>query len=911
MSRVWSILLLLIIPLFLFSQEDNQSESLEKKHLNPGTASSIAFKIENKESTKRTYNIQVNSSDSLIQVILNKNTLVLEPGEKSLVIIPLIIGMQVLPGEKSITLIAADQAGHKLFTKDSKIFVSSIKNITLTSLGTVEFARAGEQISTNVLIKNTGNTAETLTLSSKYTIAEQQTSIHLGPSEQQKITITHQTDPKIGKPQTINLDLTVLSADSVNYFANTLVTLIPVAPVQDDIYERFPISASVSFLQMRNRDQMSNGFQGEIYGKGPINKQKNDVLEFRAVSKNPIEFNTFTQYEEYFVNYKTANFFAHLGDKVFSSSFLTEYARYGRGAEIQAQLGKMTVGGFYNRPRFYRNIKDEFNVFSKYKFDAGTQITAGYLYKTPLDMPDQFISSANLLQSDAHLPYLIAQTRVLDKVDLLGEFSYSNAGGNQGSGYRLQADGKINRFKANVIYLKASPLYAGYYSNTSMWNSNLHFNLTKKIDVLANFNQDARNFQRDTLFYAAPYRNNFQYGLNYRYNKDGNILFFNGYQRYDDRLTPKQFNYDEVFFRVSLNHQLKALQLNLESQFGKTDNHISGFSGSSNYYTANLSYEKFNTWFSIFGSLARTSRYQEKNQRQVYYGARIRSKLSQGSTLNVFYQNNFMPEEYFRDRNQFEISFRQKIRQVHALDLSGRYMLQRGQLGHKDFIVSLRYTMQLNIPIRKTKSYTTLSGKINNLGVKTTEGIRLNLGQNMAITDKQGNYLFKNIVPGDYFLEMDRSSTDLTDISDTPLPWPVHIEEKSPNIFNFGMTSAAVIKGQIRLVNSKDSQSMLRPTNQKTLARSSSNHVILEISNGTEVFKKLGTIGEPFDFTYLRAGKWTLQIHNNNLDKGYFIPTDSYEITLNAGQTKELTIEIQKREIEIKHQTESIKIGYR
>jgi len=895
--------------MILFSQEQNHWE-IEKEPLHPGTASSISFKIKNTETEKRTYNLQVSSSDSLIRLVLKSDTINLHAGETSLVIIPLIIAAQVSPGEKTISLSATNQTGIIQFSDSAKIVVSRIKNISLTTLNTVEFAKAGELVSSSVLIKNKGNTLETLTLKSKYDIDDQDTVLLLDPGEQRLITISHQTDPEIGKAQTINLDLAVSTPDSANYSSNTIVTLIPVVPIQDDIYERFPISASITFLQMRNRSQMQNGFQGEIYGKGSLNKEKSDVLEFRAVSKNPIEFNTFTQYEEYFVNYKKDNFYAHLGDKVFSSSFLTEYARYGRGAEIQAKFGQMTVGGFYNRPRFFRDIKEEFNIYTTYKLNESTQFTAGYLYKTPLDEPNRYAFQNNLLQSDAHLPYLIAETRVLDKIDLLGEYSFSNAGGNQGTGYRVQADGSFKKIKANLVYLKASPLYAGYYTNTSMLNSNFQYTISKKVDILANFNQDARNFRRDTLFYAAPYRNNFQYGLNYRYNKNGSILFFNGYQKYDDRLTPKQFNYDEVFFRISLNHQFNALQLNLESQFGKTDNHITDFSGNSTYYTANLSYEKFNTWFNIFGSIARTSRYQEKNQRQVYYGARIMSRLSARSTFNLFYQNNFMPEEYFRDRNQFELSYRQSIGKVHSFDLSGRYMLQRGQLGHKDFIVSLRYTMQLNIPIRKKSSYTTLTGRINNLGVKTTEGIKMNLGQHLSIADKDGNFVFKNVVPGDYFLEMDRSSTALTDISDTPLPVFLQIEEKSQNIFNFGMTSSATIKGQVKLVNSGVEVSA-GLTKRNIKDKTSSNQVILEATGATQIFRKIGTIGEPFDFTYLRPGKWTLKIYNNNLDKGYLILNDTYELNLKAGETKELSVEIQKRQIEIQHQTEQIKIGYK
>ena len=76
--------------------------------------------------------------------------------------------------------------------------------------------------------------------------------------------------------------------------------------------------------------------------------------------------------------------------------------------------------------------------------------------------------------------------------------------------------------------------------------------------------KDAKNFQRDTLLLASPYRKFFQYGINFRYMKSGNIMFYNGFQSYEDRLKDKQFNYNEKFFKVSINQQIGIFNLNME-----------------------------------------------------------------------------------------------------------------------------------------------------------------------------------------------------------------------------------------------------------------------------------------------------------------------------------------------------------
>ncbi|MEF9477004.1 hypothetical protein OWR28_03990 [Chryseobacterium sp. 1B4] len=298
---------------------------------------------------------------------------------------------------------------------------------------------------------------------------------------------------------------------------------------------------------------------------------------------------------------------------------------------------------------------------------------------------------------------------------------------------------------------------------------------------------------------AAPYRKYFQYGIQYRYLPNGFITLNNGHQTYKDRLEPKQFDYYERYFKVSINQQIGVFQINLDGQFGKTDNYLTGFSGNSSFYSANLSFQKFRTSFNIFGSYAISSRYQLQNQKNLYYGARIFSRFSDKTSLSLFYQNNYMPEEYFKDRNLFELLFHQQLFPGNELDLSGRYSLQRGEIGDKDFIFSMRYTWRPNIPVQKTAEYTSLSGNVANLGVKKTDGIRLMLGSYLSVTDKDGNYMFKNVIPGNYFLEIDRSTTEINDIPTQTFPAALSLVNKE-NIFNFGITAAAHIQGYVRFL---------------------------------------------------------------------------------------------------------------
>jgi len=909
MIKNWALYLTILFPVLFFSQNQPKEFVSKKDSLLPGTSTSISFTIENKTSESKIYDISVESSSQHITPIVANGELTVSANENKIYIVPLKIATETSQGIYTITLQGVNKSSGEKFIKNTQIEISGIRKLSVTLLDSPEFIKAGETIKVLFLLKNNGNITENLILESKNAVVDRDATLILPPGETKIITINKKTNPDLGKNEYQNLNLSVYSSDNPkeNQTVYTSVKIISVKPVEDDIYHRFPVAASISFVGMQNRGIYDDGFQGEFYGKGSLDKENKGLLEFHAVTKNPVEFNSFTQYEEYFVNYRRDNFLIHLGDKMYSSSFLTEFARYGRGAELRADVKKFSFGGFYNHPRFFRDIKDEFNFYTRFKLAKESDITAGYLYKIPRTEETNYSFNNMRLDSNAHLPYLTGKFQLTKNLDFSGEVSYSKTEKTDGTAYMIQTQASFEKINGNVMYMRASPEFAGYFTNTSTFNGNIQYRILKKVSLIANYVQDARNFQRDTLFLAAPYRKFLQYGIQYRYLENGSVMLYNGFQKYQDRLEPRQFDYFERFFKISVDQQFGIFQLNLESQFGKTENYLTGFTGNSSFYTVNVSFEKFKTSFNLYGSYALTSRYQQQNQRQIYYGARIMSRFSDKTYFSLFYQNNYMPEDYFKDRNLFELVFHQQIFPNHEVDISGRYTLQRGELGNKDFIFSLRYTLRLNVPVQRIAEYTTLSGNIKNIGVKKVDGIRLMLGNHLSVTDKHGNFIFKNVIPGEYYLEIDRSTTEINDISNITLPAPINLKNEE-NIFNFGLTSAGTIQGEIQFteIESQVSFAQFQPKKDKKKKEG----IIVEASNGEQTYRKIAVIGEKFDFTYLRPGDWTVKIYRNGLDKRYKISMDTFQLALNPSETKNITINIVKQQSEIKYQQETIKVGY-
>ncbi|MEF9477005.1 hypothetical protein OWR28_03995 [Chryseobacterium sp. 1B4] len=283
----------------------------KKDSLMPGMSTSIPFTLENNSAESRTYDISVSTSSSSIHPILAKGEFQLAPYETSAYLVPLRIGIETGKGSYSVTLNIVDRNNGISFTKTSEITVSGNRNLLVTILDSPEFVRAGETIKASFLLKNNGNVTESIALESKNAVVDHESSLILAPNESKMISIHKATSPDLIQNEFQNLNLSVHPAanpkESQDYYSSTQV--ISLKPSEKDIYHRLPVAFSLSFIGMQNMGIYHDGFQGEIYGKGTLDKDNKNQVEFRAVTHNPVELNTFTQYEEYFVNYQRNNFF--------------------------------------------------------------------------------------------------------------------------------------------------------------------------------------------------------------------------------------------------------------------------------------------------------------------------------------------------------------------------------------------------------------------------------------------------------------------------------------------------------------------------------------------------------------------------------------------------------------------------
>ncbi len=892
--RIWgAIIYILILPFSIKANEINITIVPQKYTYEPGTNTTIPIILINKENHKVTYELTTYSQSNKILLLNAKKIIEIQPQQKENILLPISITKDCNYGEHIITLKIVDNKSTSYQLFDLKINVTKNEQFTLNTLNSVDYVKAGDTINSDFTIKNTGNTKQTIIVKSNHGTILGNNTVNLKPQEEKIVRVYKITNPKEAKENNQLLDVTINGRNTENKLsAFTNTKIIPINPQTMDAYKRLPIQLSLNYINMRQQNKSQHGFQGELYLNTSLNKRNNDLLEMKIISKNPIEQYYYTKYDEYYATYSNKDIYIHIGDKVYSSSYLTEYARYGKGVEVQYKIGKFGLSGFYNKPRFFKNIEDEFNIKSNYAINKSNTLSIGYLQKRQTK------------NSSTHLPYVIYTTNIIKHTAIEFEYAYSKHSKLDGSAYRIDLNTKLKKFNGRINYSYSSPNFRGYFANTTNINSALNYTISSKINAFLTHSQNEKNRQRDTLFFEAPLFKQTQFGIDYNYAKKGKITLFNGYMKNEDRLTKSLFKYEELFTKININQQLGPIQLDINNHFGYTKNNLSNKKGKSSIQQVSLSIYKYNANLMIYGSMYNTSRYDYSNQKNFYYGGRLNKIFSKSTMANIFYQSNYIPEEYYADRNQFEGSVIQNIGNNHALELSGRYLIQRGEIGDKDLIVSLKYKALLNVPIKKIITYTSLTGHISD-NSKGLKAIRVQLGNNYAITDKDGNYTFKNIVPGDYYLDIDRSTLSIDAISRISLPKAITIVGENLNQQNFEITKAAVIKGNIKYNDYLNPNSL--STDLETIL---STNIIIEATDGNKTLRRIARINTSFDFTYLQPGSWKIKIYANSLNKNLKIATDTFEFMLVPSELKQIQIEIKANQKEIFYQQEPINVGY-
>jgi hypothetical protein len=628
---------------------------------------------------------------------------------------------------------------------------------------------------------------------------------------------------------------------------------------------------------------------GDVSGQGFLDVDNTRFLQFQFRGPDRRGKPLYGINDQYFIRYSTPGSKMMLGDHTYKLSYLTEYARYGRGASVEQTFNHFTVGSFINFPRFYPRIKREASFYAGYQSHNKMKLNVGYLNK---------LSNTGEVN---HLVTLNGTGSPYKWANLDGEYAV----GTFGKLFKkaLKAELKINLKPVSLLYnyTMAEKSFPGYFTDTRYMLANGTIRLSGKIDLGANYNFNHQNAALDTLFASAPFSKNLFFTLNYRFMKDGRLSASYHLRERQDRMEPRKFDYDEQSMRFIINKRFRNVGFDLLGEYGNTENLLLPENEQLNaMYRSRLTMNYQNSKkinINGFVSYQENNRYVVKDRKNWIYGTSINTPVGKKMSLFFNYQSSYNMEDYYLDRSLLDGRLSYTPNKNNHIEISSRYNLIKNSLDVKEFAFMVKFVHTLNIPVSKKKNIGKLSGKVINKGVSNIEGFVLSIGTNQAVTDKNGNYSFPMLPAGKYYMMIDHRKAGVKSITEISSPYEIEIQPGIEIKYDIGITLSSKIMGEIVIV--KDVAE-----DDKTFAgiRNQLGKLMVEAKNEQGVFRILTNAEGEFSFESLRPGQWTVRVYDTGIPNEYELVTSVFNLSLISGQTEHLEVKIKEKRRRIKFQ---------
>jgi len=862
-----------------------------KKEVDAGNNMNVLIMFSNPTDTDKDFQIQINTQDNNWKLIADYSSVRIEKNSSINKIVGIKIPNNFNAGDYAVELEAFENTGHQSFGKVKvPIYVKPRYELQVEKLKKPQYLFAGDTLNARFLIRNVSNQDIPVTVNA---INGQESKItHLRiPKDSSllaSIPISISKDISSYTQQSVILSATITDKPETEKSVHYLYDIFPSKQVKFDGFNRFPLKVSGILASSNRRGNLEYSTMYDITGKGYINEIKKQSLDIHLRGPNRSGNPLFGLNDEYYLRFRSPKTEVLLGDNNYSLSELTESSRNGRGIQLQYTLKKLSVGSYYNSPRYYPAIKQIYSFFSSYKLNPKNIFSAGYLSKT-----DSTNKSVQLLTfSGLNSPFSWMNTDF--------ELALGQNQSLQSMAYRGSIQLRYSPLSTHFNYTHADPDFPGFVSNTMRLSTGITANF-KKLNLYLNYDINDTNMALDTLYSNAPFSKNLSFSTGIRISPNHSVSLGAYSTSLKDRAPSPLFNYNKYNGRIAFQNKLGPVMLNLQGEFGKIENFLGNENGDlTNFYNGaiTMNYKLNNTiTASGFVNYQGGKQYKITGYNRFYYGTSIVADVKENISVSLNYNSNYELKDYSMDRSLLSLQTHCQFYSRHEISLGTNYNLVKNTLNTKEFSLQLRYTYLLNVPISKKKDIGSLTGKILNHGVEKVGGIRLNMNGNITITDKEGNFKFPMVKVGTYMLMTDESSFGLNAITEVQGPYWVTIEPGKVTHFELAMTKSARIEG--RIVIQEDERSGEKgfiPVKEEI------DKLIIEASNGTEMFRILSGKDGLFHFGDLRPGEWQVKVYPNGIPQGFQLVTSQFKLSLSSGKEEKIEVIIHKKIRQIKFQ---------
>jgi len=879
------LLFTLLLRPFIANAEDLEFKLLggNKKEVEAGTNINVMVMVTNKTNTEKKFQIRLITQGDGWKFLSNYSSNIVEKNVSLNRIVGIHIPNTIQAGDAFIELEAVENSSNVPFGKIRiPISVKVRYELAVDRFKSPQFLFSGDTLSAFYLIRNLSNCA--ITVRAKITDGQisrmENLPIKKDSSFLYRYLVNIPRKAAIYTQRMVILNAAILEKPETEIFDAYSFEVFPIGNAKFDPYIRFPVRVTGIAAATNRMGGFMYSTMYDVQAMGPIgDASKKQTLEFHFRGPDRTGNPLFGLNDEYYLKFLSPKIEFTAGDNNYGLSDLSESSRNGQGVRLQYRLKKLTIGGFYNHPKYYPEVKHVFSAFTGYTLNPLNQFKLGFLSK--IDTTNRTVQLLTL--SGINKPFSWLSTNF--------EVALGQKDTQWSKAFLINLQQTSSLITSSINYTYADAYFPGFVRNTKRLYSGLSL-ILNKVSISLSYDYNSSNLALDTLFSNSPISQGYSISANVKLAKNHSMSLGAFSSSSKDRSVIPLFDYSTYSGRVSLQSLFGPLSVSLQGNAGKVRNYLMGNLDLSNYFSTGLN---LGLRLTKFLTASGNVNYQGgllgiTGNENLYYTGVLLANLNDRFTVSLQYNSNFEWQYYTNDRSLFSLDLRGNINPANQLSLGVNYNLVKNSLNVKEYGVQMRYTHTLNLPVSRRKDMGTLSGKLINHGVAKVGGVRLNLNGYVTITDKEGNFKFAAVPVGTQSLVMDESSFGLNVIPEISGPFMVKILPSKSTYFELAMTKSARIEGRIVVqedVNSK--QKGYIPVKDQI------EKLVIEASCGTETFRVLTNQDGMFKFEDLRPGSWQVKVYPNGLPQGYQLLTPQFNLELTSGKNAMLDVLVQKK----------------
>lgn len=626
----------------------------------------------------------------------------------------------------------------------------------------------------------------------------------------------------------------------------------------DDPYIRIP--AYVKGLVLG--DRYKGIAAAEFAGGGLIDPEKERYLDFFFRLPTDVHHVIYNIDERLYFGVHDPIWSLDIGDTVYALSPLTQYYRYGRGANIEHFGEKWDVGLHYTQNTL-KCEQDPHELCSYVQFNATERISiaANYLHKVEDEIPTSNILT---LQSIIDFPSNFTTEIELGKNFIRKKKHEDNLA------YRFETHGRLPNdtwFSLEKAY--AGPRFYGYYNNLHLFSSAIDFPIQNRLRVNLNTSRIHQNFclcddeEPDAII---PKQRQYSATLTYSASEECSFALNGMLLRSKDLGETHQYNFYQKWAGFSFSLYKYGFNFNTIISIGQQKDYLTGQTTHNlQRYYAYISRDLSNKMrASIFYDSGNINYYDAKPWRSGF-GGTLSYRFAPRGYFDLFFQKLKHTADTL-DMTQIAINCTYTFRNLHRFQAMAQHFNYRSHYPN-DTIVLISYSIPLTIPICHRNDIGHLNGTVyDSWNDRLVEGALINCGKSQTSSDADGGFAFHCLPRGDQCTEVTMLPDNLIETeSENP---PIEIKGGRTTSVCISVVPSCSIEGEIILYGYKDYFAMLtNPADVEIIPFNGLEGIRIAIAKeeSDEIYSCLTNKKGYFQFPKLRPGRWHIKVFTDQI----------------------------------------------